>query len=441
MSIEQLVLELPTRSSKLVLIVALAALSLSAPRLSMAQGGRAGRDTTRDTTLVTGITAGEADYNPQRRALIKRLEMNLGFTTMHIGGGLLVDYIGYDQDSASREQFHLASTGKLRDARFLLGGKFKTKRPFTWQTGVMYDQVTKRWLFRQTGLMVAVPELWGHLFLGRAKEGFSLNKVMVGYDGWSMERLPFTDATVPLLADGIKWLGYVPSGHWFWNLGAFTDALSEGQTFSTYNNQFVFRGGWVPMVSDSAGELLHIAMNFRAGDVDNDTLLLRSKPEAFPAPYFVNTGKFPAQSALSFGPEIYWRPRSVLVGGEYYWQKVRSRDKQDPWFHGGEIVVAWLTTGETRSYNTAGNYFRGISPKKTVIQGGSGAWETVLKFSYTNLTNGTLQGGQFWRITPVINWYLTDNLRLVFQYGYGTLNKNGLMGHTQFYQSRFQFEL
>ena len=101
-------------------------------------GQRAGRDSTRDTTLAMQLTAGEADWEPGRRALIKRLEMNLGFTTMHIGGGVLVDYAMFDQDSASRGQFPaLASIGKLRDARFLLGGKFKTKRPFTWQAGIM----------------------------------------------------------------------------------------------------------------------------------------------------------------------------------------------------------------------------------------------------------------------------------------------------------------
>jgi hypothetical protein len=42
---------------------------------------------------------------------------------------------------------------------------------------------------------------------------------MVGYDGWSMERLPFTDATVPLLADGIKCLGYVAATQLFCNVG------------------------------------------------------------------------------------------------------------------------------------------------------------------------------------------------------------------------------
>ena len=279
----------------------------------------------------------------------------------------------YDQDSISREQIqHLASIGKLRDARFLLSGKFNTKRSFTWQAGIMYDQLTNRWLVRQTGFMVAIPELWGHLFIGRAKEGFSLNKVMAGYDGWSMERLPFTDATVPLLADGIKWLGYVPSRHWFWNLGLFGDALSEDQTFSTYDRQFVARVGWVPMVSDSSGNLLHIAMNFRTGTVDNDTLLLRSKPEAFPAPYFITTGAIPATSAIAFGPEVYFRPGPVLLGAEYYWQKVHSPQTGDPWFYGGEFVATWNTTGETRSYNTIGNYFRTVSPKKTVIEGGPG---------------------------------------------------------------------
>src|SRR5262245_9086810 len=208
---------------------------------------------------------------------------------------------------------------------------------------------------------------------------------MNGYDGWTMERMTFTDATVPLLADGVKWLGYVPSRHWFWNIGWFGDALSEGQSFSTYNNQFVVRTGWVPMVSDSVGTLLHLGLNFRRGNINNDTLQLRSRPEAFEAPYFINTGPFPANTALAFGPEAYFRPGRVLIGTEWYWQRVESPQTGNPWFYGGDVVVTWLTTGETRSYNTVGNYFRGIVPARTVIQGGPGAWEAVVRISYSNL--------------------------------------------------------
>jgi len=196
--------------------------------------GATRQDSIRDSTLAAELTAGEADAEPLRRQLLVRPEWDLGFMTLHVGAGLLFDVAAYSQDSISKQQFpNLDPQFKLRDARLLFGGRFKTKRPFTWQAGVMYDAVTHKWLVRQTGLMIAVPEIYSHFFIGRAKEGFSLNKVMVGYDGWSMERLPFTDATVPLLADGIKWLGYVPRSHLFWNLGAFMDAFSEGQSFST----------------------------------------------------------------------------------------------------------------------------------------------------------------------------------------------------------------
>src|SRR4051794_21848056 len=104
--------------------------------------------TARDTTFATGITAGEADGEPRRRQLISAANLDLGFTTLRIGGGVLVDYIGYDQDTTSRAQFdNLVSIGKLRDARILTGGRFKKiKRPVTWQIGVMYDAATKKWL-------------------------------------------------------------------------------------------------------------------------------------------------------------------------------------------------------------------------------------------------------------------------------------------------------
>jgi phosphate-selective porin OprO/OprP len=425
--------------------LALVAICLTTASVARAQKpgpGATRRDSTRDSILVNELTAGEADNEQPRRHLLGKPEWDLGFMTLHLGAGLLFDVAAYSQDSISRVQVpNLNNEFKLRDARLLFGGRFKTKRSFTWQAGVMYDAVLHKWFVRQTGLMIAVPEINSHFFIGRAKEGFSLNKVMTGYDGWSMERLPFTDATVPLLADGIKWLGYVPSTHVFWNLNAFMDALSEGQSFSSYNYQFVARAGWVPLAGDTAGTLLHLGMNFRIGDVHNDTLQLRSKPEAFPAPYFIDTKKFPASSAMAFGPEIYYRPGRVLLGGEYYWQRVSSPETGNPWFHGGEAVVAWTTTGETRPYNLAGSYFKEVSPDSTVVQGGPGAWAPLIKFSYSNLTNGPVQGGIFWRVTPMLNWYLTDNLRLEFAYGYGVLNRQGTKGATQFFQSRIQMRL
>ena len=46
--------------------------------------------------------------------------------------------------------------------------------------------------------------------------------IMVGYSGWTMERSTTVVATVPLLADGIKWLGYFRSSGLHYNLGWYT---------------------------------------------------------------------------------------------------------------------------------------------------------------------------------------------------------------------------
>jgi len=102
------------------------------------------------------------------------------------------------------------------------------------------------------------------------------------------------------------------------------------------------------------------------------------------------------------------------------------------------VVITWLITGETRAYNTVGGYFKSVSPERTVFEGGPGAWEVVAQLSYIDLDDGSLRGGTFWRFTPMVNWYLSDNVRFELAYGYGTLDRFGLEGTTQFFQSRIQ---
>ena len=104
------------------------------------------------------------------------------------------------------------------------------------------------------------------------------------------------------------------------------------------------------------------------------------------------------------------------------------------------MVASWLITGETRKYNTAGGYFLAVSPKRTVLEGGPGAWEAVLRLSYIDLDDRAIHGGRFWRLTPMVNWYLSDHLRLELAYGIGQLDRHGVVGTTQFFQSRLQFQ-
>jgi phosphate-selective porin OprO/OprP len=394
-----------------------------------------------DSTLERTIEAGESNVESPRRKLVKWNEYESPYFTLRAGAGFLYEGAAYAQDDDSREQFDLQPDAKVRDFRLLLKGRIKFQRPTTWTCGIMYDGPTDAWLVRETGIMVAIPEIWGHLFVGRTKEGTSLNKVMSGYAGWTMERAAITDATIPILADGVKWLGYVPGHGVIWNIGWYHDWLSEEETFSTYDSQFVMRLAWLPIVSEETGTLLHLGVNGRYGRPDEGQIRMRSRPEAFPAPYFVETASFAAGNTRTASVEAYYRPGPLLLGSEYFLIEADAPESGNPLFHGGDVVASWLVTGETRAYNTVGGYFKAVSPARTVFEGGPGAWEAVLRLSYIDLDSGALRGGRFWRLTPMVNWHLSDNVRLEFTYGYGTLDRFGLTGATQFFQSRIQLQL
>lgn len=390
-------------------------------------------------SVVDTIKAGEAATDQAPRPLLKWNEFDNKFFWFRVSAGIILDAGTYVQDAASKEQFELEPDAQVRDFRVLLNGRIKSKRSITWSAGLMYDGPNDEWLVRQTGVMIGIPELKGNLWVGRAKEGISLNMIMVGYAGWTMERSPMVVASVPLLADGVKWLGYIPEKKLLYNLGWYTDRLSEGQSFSSYDNQFIARVGWVPILQEK-GTLLHVAIAGRYGIVNEDRLRLRSRPELNIAPYFVETPSFAAHDSYLGQGEVYYRPGNWLLGMEYFVEQVNALDMSDPVFHGGDLTACWLITGETRRFNTAGGYFLQVSPERTILEGGPGAWEGVLKFSYTDLDDGGIRGGTFWRFTPMVNWYLTDHARLEFSYGVGQLDRFERVGTTQFFQTRFQFQ-
>jgi phosphate-selective porin OprO/OprP len=362
------------------------------------------------------------------------------FSSIRVGGGFLYEYASYIQDENSKEQISMEPAFRVRDVRFVMSGKLKTKRFITWKLGIMYDAAEGYWLVRESGIMVGVPELSGYFFVGRTKEGFSLNKCMVGYAGWTLERQMALDV-IPILADGIKYMGFLPKSRLFWNIGVFTDWLSHKQSFSTFSSQFITRLGWLPVYLQKKRTVLHFALNYRYGIVKDGQIQVRSRPEANPAPFFIDTKKFVSDHSNQLGYELYFISGPLMIGSEYYFHKFTSPEKDNPVFQGGEIGATYILTGESRPYSTVSGICGFVPVKKSVFAGGWGAWELVLRYSTLNLNSGGIEGGKFWRITPMVNWYMSPHVRLEVAYGYGVLDRFNLKGVTQFFQSRIQFML
>ena len=367
------------------------------------------------------------------------------FSTLKLGGGFLYEYAAYSADANSKRQMDSAGNAlepafDVRDFRITASGQLKTRRTLSWKLGLMYDGPSRSWFVRETGLMIDVPELWGKIFVGRTKEGFSLNKVMVGYAGWTMERQMAIDV-IPILADGIKWMGFLPKSRILWNAGVYADWLSRNQSFSTYHWQTALRVGWLPVYREDDKTVLHVAINYRYGEPVNNQIKVRSRPEANPAPYFIDTGTFSSDYSNQWGAEVYYKAGHLMVGSEVYMHRFRSVEAGDPVFYGGDVVVSYLLTGESRPYHTATSIFGFVPVERPVFAGGPGAWEMLVRVSTYDLTDGVLKGGKFWRITPMVNWYLTKDIRLELAYGYGVLDRFQLKGATHFFQTRLQLTL
>jgi len=387
-----------------------------------------------DVPVIDSITGKPKNLEPN--------EVNTSFSTFKIGLGYIHDYVTYAQDDVFKEQmdslgYNLKSDFKLRDFRILGSGVFKTKREISWKFAYMWDGDKDTWMVRETGFTFGVPELAGHIFIGRTKEGFSMVKVMNGHSPWTAERQMALDP-VPILADGIKYFGFLPKSRIFWNLGYFNDLVSKGQGFSTFEWQYDARIGWMPFYDKENNRLIHFALNFRYGKPNDVQFRIKSRPESNPTPVIIDTGTFPAEHSNTTGAELYYGSGRFMIGSEVMVHSFQSKTAGDHSFFGGDVVASYFLTHTARPYKTVGSIYGFTPVKKSIFKGGFGEWEAVLHLSSFDLNDGDIQGGSFWRITPMLNWYMSRILRTEFIYGYGGLDRFNLNGKVQFFQFRVQ---
>ena len=142
---------------------------------------------------------------------------------------------------------------------------------------------------------------------------------------------------------------------------------------------------WLPFTGTDKG-VLHLALEYRSAASNDGFLHYRSKPESFLAQsYAIDTGKFPAEHANTIGIEAYYRPGPLMFGMEYFFNQVQSDEANDPFFHGGEVFVSYLLTGETSPITcaalTSSAYRRRGRSSKVARERGSSCCDTPMPIS------------------------------------------------------------
>jgi phosphate-selective porin OprO and OprP len=374
-------------------------------------------------------------------------EFDWGFTTIRFGVAAIMDYAAYSQDETAKAQMDSANIvvkdqWKWRDFRFFWSGKFNTKRSIIWKIGIMYDVAETTWTFRETGLLIGLPEIAGRVFIGRQKEGYSFNKVQNGYSCYGNERQMSLDL-IPIMTDGIRFYGYIPKPGLYYSVGAFTNLLYGHNTkFALWEWQLSGRFGWRPIFDEAKNKVLSLGINFRYAQPDLKKIQVRSRPESNIAPYFIDTKKFESDISTAIGWEAHYRSGPFMTGSEGNLYHFKSDQAGNPNFFGANVYASYLVTkGDAWPFLSDNSAFFFVNPKNPLFHGGIGAIELLLQASTFDLNSGTMPGGRFWKITPMINWYLTYNFRFELVYGYGMLDRFHLNGATQFFQVRFQMQV
>ena len=353
-------------------------------------------------------------------------------------GALLMDrqfWLSQDGDSEGQMQdLSDFEGGQIRAARFGVVGTLNFKRPWRYTVFAMthaYDKgfdvdTDEEFSFGDYRLDIPMPADLT-LSVGKQKEPISMERLMGLAYLPMQERGAFIDALLPSRNHGVVLSGAAASDNVSWAVGAFNNWIDSGESFSDTANVFVGRTTWAPAVFQNESNLFHVGLGLRYSDL-KQPVQVRRTPEFNSAPRYVDTGEISADDQMTYSLEAYWRNGPYWLGFEYVGTDVDSPQTGNPFFSGYHVTGSWAVTGESRAYRKRSGVFDPLPVARPVNQGGWGTVELAFRYSNTDLTDGTLDGGEMDIWSLGVNWWFTRSAHLGLNYRHISLDRQSLQG-------------
>jgi len=355
-------------------------------------------------------------------------------------GALLMDrqyWLSQDDDS-ERQVGDLSDFegGQIRAARFGVVGTLNFRRPWRYTVFAMTHAFDKGFDsdndedFSFSDYRLDIPLPADLTFsVGKQKEPISMERLMGLAYLPMQERGAFIDALLPSRNHGMVLSGTASSDNVSWALGAFNNWIDSGESFSDTANVFVGRATWAPAVFQNESKLFHLGLGLRYSDL-KQPVQVRRTPEFNNAPRYVDTGAISADDQMTYSLEAYWRNGPFWLGFEYIGSDVDSPQSGNPFFSGYHVTGSWAVTGESRAYRKRSGTFDPLPVARPVDQGGWGAVELAFRYSNTDLTDGTINGGEMDIYSLGVNWWFTRSAHLGVNYRFIKLERLGDTGES-----------
>ncbi|MDK1030696.1 MAG: porin [Planctomycetia bacterium] len=261
----------------------------------------------------------------------------------------------------------------------------------------------------------------GYLKIGHFNEPFSMNLLISSKYITFMERASPTDGVfAPGRNTGVQLSNTCFGERATWAIGVFRDTGSTGMDTTDGGHAVTGRVTALPIYRDKGRKLLHVGLAGSYRDT-NKTTTYAARPEMHLAPKFMSTGSLSPSSVSLLGGEVaaVYGPWSAQA--EVIWSSASGVGSSGN-FYGYYGQLSYFLTGEHRPYKKSTGLFSRVKPKKNFGKdGGRGAWEVAGRYSFLDLSDAGIAGGQLRDFTLGLNWYLNPNTRIMWNYVHAEL--------------------
>lgn len=282
----------------------------------------------------------------------------------------------------------------------------------------------------------------GSFKIGQYTAPLSFESIMNSRDIGLMEAAAPVQAFSPGILAGVQFADQYDERRATWALGLFGNG-QDGEVGDASEDfaSVVGRVTWVPWQADSIEEpaLVHVGLGASYLFSATDTIRYQSRPESFLAPIAIDTGIVGASHAFVFNVEAAF-VKGPLSGQFEYFQSNAGGGVDTVYFPGVYLQLHRFLTGEHRPYDQKNGVFGQVLPHRpfSLRNRQWGAWEWGGRYSYTDLVDGAVQGGNMHALTAGLSWYWNRYIRLQFDYGLALIDDGPLDGRLNTFQMRFQ---
>ena len=314
-----------------------------------------------------------------------------------------------------------------------------------WPSQGPYPALTDLWL-RMSDL-----PLLGALRVGNQKDPFGYEHLSSCRSLDFMERSfcqdafvgPFNDGFVP----GIAARNGTADGILGWEAGEFVNTAAPfGFSDFAGGSMTVGRIVWLPTYEDGGRRLLHLGLAGRTMQPRNGLVRFRSRGGLWNGPpgpdnaIYADSGVLAGSWQNMLGTELVanagpWSLQAEYFGSWLYdaattdigplstagWQPPPGTPVGTVFYQGGSVETTYFLTGESRTYSLVEHRFDRPLPRRLLALSphrprGFGAWQAAARYNFLCLNDGQVNGGLLNGMTLGLNWLLTPNARIVFNY-------------------------